>query len=83
MNARKQSSLLILTLVLVFGLISQSQASSYPAPINYKQTMVRVFTESQVSTWLDTFGGRHFQEMAVSPNGAKIGFTVKLDSSQR
>ena len=41
--------------------------------------MVRVFTESQVSGWLAPYG-RHFREMAVSANGAKIGFTVKLDS---
>ena len=54
MNARKQSSLLVLTLVLAFGLVFQSQAASYPAPTKYKQTMVRVFTESQVSGWLAT-----------------------------
>jgi hypothetical protein len=53
--------------------------ASYPAPITYKQTMVRVFTESQVSDWLPTYG-RHFREMAVSANGAKIGLTVKLDN---
>jgi hypothetical protein len=80
MHARKQIALLVLTLGLAFGLVFQSQAASYPAPTKYKQTMVRVFTESQVSGWLETLGGRHFQEMAVSPNGAKIGFTVKLDS---
>ena len=54
MNARKQSSLLVLTLVLAFGLVFQSQAASYPVPTKYKQTMVRVFTESQVSGWLDS-----------------------------
>ena len=52
MNARKQSCLLVLTLVLALGLVCQSQAASYPAPTKYKQTMVRVFTESQVSDWL-------------------------------
>jgi hypothetical protein len=79
MNARKQSYRLVLTLVLAFGLVSQSQAASYPAPTKYKQTMVRVFTESQVNDWLPTYG-RSFWEMAVSANGTKIGFTVKLDS---
>ena len=78
MNTRKQSCLLVLTLVLALGLVCQSQAASYPAPTKYKQTMVRVFTESQVNDWLPTYG-RHFREMAVSANGAKIGFTVKLD----
>ena len=48
MNARKQSCLLVLTLVLALGLVFQCQAASYPAPTKYKQTMVRVFTESQV-----------------------------------
>ena len=52
MNTRKQGSLLVLTLALAFGLVFQSQAASYPAPTKYKQTMVRVFTESQVSGWL-------------------------------
>ena len=52
MNTRKQGSLLVLTLALAFGLVFQSQAASYPAPTKYKQTMVRVFTESQVSDWL-------------------------------
>ena len=52
MDARKQSSLLVLTLALAFGLVIQSQAASYPAPTKYKQTMVRIFTESQVSAWL-------------------------------
>lgn len=69
----------MLPLVLVLGLVFQSQAASYPAPTKYKQTMVRVFTESQVNDWLPTYG-RHFQEMALSANGAKIGFTVKLDN---
>ena len=63
MNARKQSCLLVLTLVLALGLVFQSQAASYPAPTKYKQTMVRVFTESQVNDWLPT-DGRHFREMA-------------------
>jgi hypothetical protein len=79
MNIRKQGSLLVLILAIAFGLVFQSQAASFPAPTKYKQTMVRVFTESQVSGWLPTYG-RHFQEMAVSANGAKIGFTVKLDN---
>jgi hypothetical protein len=78
MNIRKQGSLLVLSLMLAFGLVFQSQAASYPAPIKYNQTMVRVFTESQVSGWLSTYG-RYFPEMAVSANGAKIGFTVQLD----
>ena len=49
MNARKQSCLLVVTLVLALGLVFQCQAASYPAPTKYKQTMVRVFTESQVN----------------------------------
>jgi hypothetical protein len=80
MNIRKQGSLLVLSLMLAFGLVFQSQAASYPAPIKYNQTMVRVFTESQVSGWLSTYG-RYFPEMAVSANGAKIGFTVRIEST--
>ncbi len=78
MNARKQSCLLVLTLVLAFGLVFQSQAASYPAPTKYKQTMVRGLYRVPGNDWLPTYG-RHFREMAVSANGAKIGFTVKLD----
>jgi len=80
MNARVVKGLLVLAVFL--GLLGPNQAwaANYPAPIKYKQTMVRVLTESQVSDWLPTFGGRSVWEMAVSANGAKIGFTVKLDS---
>lgn len=79
MDPRVRSRLLALALFLVILGTSPAGAATYPAPIKYKQTMVRILAESQVSGWLAP-NGRHFREMAVSADGTKIGFTVKLDS---
>ena len=51
----------------------------YAPPVEYRQRMTPVVRESQVAGWLPTYG-RYFHELAVSANGAKIGFLVQLAS---
>jgi hypothetical protein len=56
-------------------------AANYPAPIEYKQTMVRVLRESDVQGWPRglTTTPRYPDFIAVSADGSKVGFTVKLN----
>ncbi|HMV76274.1 MAG TPA: hypothetical protein PKB00_16995, partial [Microthrixaceae bacterium] len=56
-------------------------AGSYPAPIEYKQTMVKVLQESDVQGWPAglTTTPRYPEFIAVSADGSKVAFTVKLN----
>jgi hypothetical protein len=55
---------------------------AYPAPIKYKQTMVRVIQESDVQGWPPGYitDQRYPHDVVVSANGAKVGFIVKLNN---
>ena len=51
---------------------------AWSAPIVYKQTMTKIFDESQFQGWPDGHGtdGRSFTLLTNSLNGSKIGFKV-------
>ena len=69
--------------VVLFSLGSdQASAANYPAPIEYKQTMVKVLEESDVQGWPTGFttAPRYPEFIAVSADGTKVGFTVKLNN---
>jgi hypothetical protein len=78
MNARKQSCLLILTLVLAFGLICQSQAANYPAPIKYRQLMTKIVDETSLQGWPpdNITAARYIEELVASPDNNILAFTV-------
>lgn len=81
MNARKQSSLLVLTLVLAFGLVFQSQAASYPAPIKYRQLMTKIVDETSLQGWPPGHetAGRYIEEIVASPDNNIVAFTVVVE----
>lgn len=58
-----------------------ASAATYPAPIEYKQTMIRVLQEGDVQGWPAglTTTPRYPDFIAVSADGSKVGFTVKLN----
>ena len=78
MDARKQSSLLFLILVLAFGLVCQSQAASYPAPIKYRQLMTKIVDETNLQGWPSGHetAGRYIEEIVASPDNNILAFTV-------
>ncbi len=53
------------------------------APIEYSETVSMVIDETPVWNWMpEAEHTRHFRDLAVSPNGEKIAFTVQLDWQQ-
>jgi hypothetical protein len=81
MNTGKQSCLFVLTLVLALGLVFQTQAASYPAPIKYRQLMTKIVDETSLRGWPVGYEtvGRHIDEIVASPDNNIVAFTVKLD----
>lgn len=69
-------------LVMVLNLLTADNGSAdYSAPIEYRQTMVRVLQESDVLGWPVgyTTSSRYPHDVVVSANGSKVGFIVKLN----
>jgi hypothetical protein len=67
--------------LLLSGLTAENfKTGCYAAPIEYRQTMVRVLQETDVQGWPSGYetSGRYVDNITVSANGAKVGFTVKL-----
>ena len=56
-------------------------AATYPAAIEYKQTMVKVLQEGDVQGWPAglTTTPRYPDFIAVSADGSKVGFSIKLN----
>lgn len=69
-------------LVMVFLVSVRAETAAYSAPIEYKQTMVKVLQETDVQGWPagHTTDPRYPEYVVVSANGAKVGFVVKLNS---
>jgi hypothetical protein len=83
MNARISIYSLCSVLALFFVTAGQAMSTNYPAPIQYKQTMVKVLQETDVQGWPS--GGyetsaRYPDFIAVSADGSKVGVTVKLNN---
>jgi hypothetical protein len=58
-----------------------AQSSWYEPTAEYRETATAVFDETLIWNWVtDPQYNRHFEEVAVSPNGQKLGFVVKLDN---
>lgn len=69
-------------LVMALNLLTAGNgAADYSAPIEYRQTMVRVLQESDVLGWPAgyTTYSRYPHDVVVSANGSKVGFIVKLN----
>lgn len=81
MKANITIYLLCSALALIFVTVGQVMAANYPASIIYKQTMVKVLQETDVQGWPSglTTTPRYPENITVSANGAKVGFTVKLN----
>jgi hypothetical protein len=82
MNVGTRYFSIFLPLLLYCLTAGHIKTDCYAAAIEYKQTMVRVLQESDVQGWpgggYET-SGRHTESVAVSANGAKVGFVVKLN----
>lgn len=69
-------------LVMALNLLTAGIGSAgYSAPIEYRQTMIRVLQESDVLGWPAgyTTSSRYPHDVVVSANGSKVGFIVKLN----
>lgn len=57
-------------------------AMARAAPIEYRQTMVRVLRESDVQGWPSGYATapRYPEFIVVSANGSRVGFVVKLNN---
>lgn len=82
MNAIKKIYLLVVALVLPFGLVLESKAASYSAPITYRQSMTKIVDETRLQGWPAGYetAGRHIQEIVASKENNILAFTVKLDN---
>jgi hypothetical protein len=72
----------VFSTLILFSLIAVcTQADDYIAPIHYKQTMVKVLQETDVQGWPDglTTTPRYPESIAVSADGSKVGFVIKLN----
>ena len=81
MTARTSIRWIFCALFLFFLGLQPSIAANYPAAIQYKQTMVKILQESDVQGWPTglTTTPRYPDFIAVSADGKKLGFTVKLN----
>jgi hypothetical protein len=82
-NNGKSFFAVILSMSLFFFIYATISSADFPTAIEYKQTMVRVLQESDIQGWpgggFETTG-RHTESVAVSANGAKVGFVVRLNT---
>lgn len=81
MNVSGRYYRLIWALTLFFLFPRGAISFDYNAPIEYKQTLVRVLQETDVQGWPSghTTDPRYPENITVSADGSKVGFTVKLN----
>lgn len=74
--------LLLAPLLILTGALT-AHGGSYPAPIQYRQTMTKIVDETQLQGWPGSgyeTAGRHIEEIVASPTNNHLAFTVKLDT---